>query len=283
PNTVWAGTGEAWVIRPSDVMGDGIYKSTDAGRTWKNVGLTETGRIGRVIVHPTNPGIVFACALGRATGPQPERGVYRTTDSGATWKLVLFVDADTGCSGLSMDANNPNVLLAGTWQVVMHTWAMFSGGAGSGVYLSRDGGTSWKKLENGLPKPPVGKIDVAIAPTNSRRMFALAQTADQGSLWRSDDGGASWQVVSRDRRLIGRAGYYIRLGVSTSDENEVLVANSSLHRSMDGGRTFTGAGGGCGDCHDIWIDPTNADHYVVTGDGGMGITTTHGRSFTSVV
>jgi photosystem II stability/assembly factor-like uncharacterized protein len=282
-NIVWAGTGEAWVIRPSDVMGDGIYKSTDAGKTWKNVGLVETGRIGRVIVHPTNPNVVYACALGRSTGPQQERGVYRTKDAGAHWERVLFVDPDTGCSGLSMDARDPNVLLAGTWQVVMHTWAMFSGGPGSGVFLSKDGGSTWKKLEAGLPKAPVGKIDVAIAPTNSRRMYALIQTADQGSLWRSDDAGEKWQVVSRDRTLIGRAGYYIRLGVSTGDENEVLVASSTLHRSTDGGRTFTDARGGCGDCHDIWIDPTNPDHYVVTGDGGMGITTTHGRSYTSVL
>jgi photosystem II stability/assembly factor-like uncharacterized protein len=283
PAIVWAGTGEAWVIRPSDVMGDGVYKSTDAGKTWKHMGLVETGRIGRIIVHPKNPDIVFVCALGRTTGPQEERGVYRTTDGGATWQRVLFVDRDTGCSGLAMDATNPDVLLAGTWQVVMHTWAMFSGGPGSGVYLSRDGGTTWNKLENGLPKPPVGKVDVAIAPSNPKRMYALIQTANQGSLWRSDDGGASWKVASWDRTLIGRAGYYIRLGVSPKDENEVFVMSSSPHHSTDGGLTFTTGPGGCGDCHDIWIDPTNPDHFVVTGDGGMGITTTHGKTFTSVV
>ncbi|HEY2945731.1 MAG TPA: sialidase [Vicinamibacteria bacterium] len=281
-SVVWAGTGEAWVIRPSDVMGDGIYRSDDAGKTWVHKGLTETGRIGRVIVHPTNPDVVYACALGRATGPQPERGVYRTKDRGATWQRVLFVDEDTGCSGLAMDARNPDVLLAGTWQVVMHTWGMFSGGPGSGVYLSKDGGSTWKKLEAGLPTPPVGKVDVAIAPTNSRRMYALIQTASQGSLWRSDDGGEKWQAVSWDRTLIGRAGYYIRLGVSPADENEVLVASSTLHRSTDGGRTFTDLRGGCGDCHDVWWDPANPDHFVVTGDGGMGITTTHGRGYTSV-
>jgi photosystem II stability/assembly factor-like uncharacterized protein len=282
PEIVWAGTGEAWVIRPTDVMGDGIYKSLDAGKTWKNVGLEATGRIGRVLVHPADPDIVFACALGRTNGPQPERGVFRTADGGATWERVLFVDEHTGCSGLSMDPKNPDVLIAGTWQVVMHTWAMFSGGPGSGVYRSRDGGKTWTKLEDGLPKPPVGKIDVQISPVNSRRMFALIQTADQGSLWRSDDGGERWEVVSRDRRLIGRAGYYIRLGLSTGDENELLVANSTLHKSTDGGRTFNPAQGGCGDCHDVWIDPANADHFVVTGDNSMGITTTRGRSYTSV-
>lgn len=280
--TVWAGTGEAWVIRPSDMMGDGIYKSTDAGASWKRMGLEETGRIGRIIVHPTNPNVVFACALGRATGPQQERGVYRTSDGGATWQRVLFVNADTGCSGLSMDAKNPDVLIAGTWQVVMHTWAMFSGGAGSGVYISRDGGMHWKKVEHqGLPKSPVGKVDVAMAPSNPQRVYALIQTASQGSLWRSDDGGAAWKVVSWDRTLIGRAGYYIRLGISPKDENEVFVMSSTPHRSTDGGLTFTDSRG-CGDCHDMWIDPTNPDHYVVTGDASHGITTNHGQSFTSV-
>jgi photosystem II stability/assembly factor-like uncharacterized protein len=283
PNTVWAGTGEAWVIRPPDMMGDGIYKSTDAGKTWKNVGLAETGRIGRVIVHPTDPNIVFACALGRATGPQQERGVYRTKDGGATWERVLFVDPDTGCSGLTMDAKDPNVLFAGTWQVVMHTWAMFSGGPGSGAYVSRDGGTTWKKVEAGLPKSPVGKIDVAIAPSNSKRVFALIQTANQGSLWRSDDGGETFKVVSWDRTLIGRAGYYIRLGINPKDDNEVFVMSSSPHRSTDGGATFVVGPGGCGDCHDIWLDPTNPDHFAVTGDLSVAFTTTHGKSFNSVV
>ncbi len=154
PNIVWAGTGEAWAIRDSDVMGDGIYKSTDAGAAWSHAGLDETGRIGKIIVHPTNANIVFACALGRTTGPQQERGVYRTTDGGKTWTRVLFADPNTGCSGLTMDPSNPDVLLAGMWQVEMHTWAEWSGGPGSAVYKSTDGGSTWKKLENGLPRSP---------------------------------------------------------------------------------------------------------------------------------
>jgi photosystem II stability/assembly factor-like uncharacterized protein len=283
PSIVWAGTGEAWAIRDADVMGDGIYKSTDAGKTWANVGLRETGRIGRILAHPTNPDIAFVCALGRTTGPQQERGVFRTTDSGRTWQQVLFVDANTGCSGMSIDPKDPNVLLAGTWEVVMHTWAMFSGGPGSGVYRSKDGGATWQRLTHpGLPKSPAGKIDVAIAPSNGKRMFALIQTANQGSLWRSDDGGDSWKVVSWDRRLIGRAGFYIRVEVNPQNPDEVLIANSSFHRSTDGGLTFPPGGGRCGDCHDIWIDPTNGDRWVVTDDGGLNFTRDHAKTFQNV-
>jgi photosystem II stability/assembly factor-like uncharacterized protein len=282
PQIVWAGTGEAWAIRDSDVMGDGIYKSTDAGVTWTNMGLRETGRIGRILIHPSNPEIVFACALGRATGPQQERGVYRSMDGGRTWDRVLFVDPNTGCSGLSLDAHDPNVLFAGMWDVVMHTWAMFSGGPGSSVHVTRDGGTSWTRLSDGLPKSPVGKIDVAVAPSNSSRVYALIQTPNQGSLWRSDDGGNAWKVVSWDRALIGRAGYYIRLEVNPANPDEVLVANSSFHRSTDGGLTFPLTDRGCGDCHDIWMDPRNPNRWAVTGDGGAGVTLNHGRSFSSI-
>jgi photosystem II stability/assembly factor-like uncharacterized protein len=282
PNMVWAGTGEAWAIRDADVTGDGIYLSTDAGSTWKNMGLRETGRIGRIIVHPTNPKIVYVCALGRVTGPQQERGVYRTTDGGATWQRVLFVDPGTGCSGLTLDAHDPNVLFAGMWQVEMHTWAMFSGGPSSGMYVSRDGGTTWKKVvDGGLPISPVGKIDVAIAPSNAKRVYALIQTADQGSVWRSDDGGGSWKVINWNRMLIGRAGYYIRLAVSPKDADEILVANSSFFRSKDGGRTFNLERWG-GDTHDIWYDPTNADRFALTDDAGAHITNDHGKGWTQV-
>ena len=282
PHQVWAGTGEAWAIRDADVMGDGIYLSADSGATWKNMGLKETGRIGRIIVHPTNPKIVYACALGRVTGPQQERGVFRTTDGGATWQRVLFVDPGTGCSGLSMDAHDPNVLIAGMWQVEMHTWGMFSGGPSSGIWISRDGGTTWTHVQAaGLPKSPVGKIDVAIAPTDSNRMYALIQTANQGSFWRSDDGGRTWNVTNWDRALIGRAGYYIRLAVSPKNADEVLVANSSFFRSTDGGKTFRIERWG-GDTHDIWYDPTNADRFSLTDDGGAHITNDHGKTWTQV-
>ena len=282
PGTVWAGTGEAWAVRDADVMGDGIYKSTDAGRTWTNMGLRETGRIGRIIVNPLKPDVVFVCALGRATGPQSERGVFRTTDGGRTWSRVLFVDDGTGCSGLAMDANDPDILFAGMWQVVMHTWAMFGGGPSSGLYMSRDGGATWSHLSgSGLPHSPLGKIDVAVAPTNSNRVYALIQTADQGSLWRSDDGGRSWAAANWARTLIGRAGYYVNIKVSPANPDEILVANSSFWRSTDGGKTFRDVPWG-GDTHDIWFDPTNANTFALTDDGGAHITFNNARTFTSV-
>jgi photosystem II stability/assembly factor-like uncharacterized protein len=279
PSTVWAGTGEAWVIRDSDVMGNGIYKSIDAGKTWSHMGLPESGRIGRILIHPTNPDIVFACVLGRVTGPQQERGVYRTVDGGQHWERVLFAGENVGCSGLSMDAHNPRTLIAGLWQVEMHTWGELSGGPGSGIYISHDGGSKWTRLEaHGLPHASVGKIDVAIAPTNSKRIYALMQTSDQGSVWRSDDAGEHWRTVNYQRALIGRAGYYIRLAVSTGSDNEVFVANSSFHQSLDSGENFHEVRWG-GDTHDIWVDPANPDRFVITDDAGLIITTVHGRGF----
>jgi hypothetical protein len=284
PNVVWAGTGEAWAIRDMDMMGDGIYKSTDAGETWTRMGLEHTGRIGTIVIHPKNENIVLACALGRATGPQRERGVFRSEDGGKTWQHVLFIDENTGCSGLQLSLQNPDVVLAGTWEVELKTHVMYSGGMGSGIHLSKDGGKTFTKITHpGLPKAPYGKTDVAIAPSDGKRMYALIQTGRdgvkglkseaQGSLWRSDDGGASWQNVSWDRRLIGRAGYYIRIRVAPDDPSHLLIANSTLWRSKDGGKIWVNGGGGCGDCHDIWWDttPGMSGHYIVTGDNSMGI------------
>jgi len=274
---VWAGTGEAWAIRDSDMMGNGVYRSVDAGQTWTNMGLPETGRIGRVVIHPTNPDIVYVCAAGRLTGPQQERGVFKTTDGGKTWQRSLFVNPNTGCSGLSMDAGDPNTLVAGTWEVVMHTYAMLSGGPGSGVFVTHDGGANWKRIEgHGLPHSPVGKIDVGIAAKNSKRVYALIQTADQGSVWRSDDGGENWAVVNWQRALVGRAGYYIRLAVSPANPDEVLVADSSFWLSTDGGKSFRTQPWG-GDTHDIWMDP-DGKRILVTHDGGMYMTTDHGQT-----
>jgi photosystem II stability/assembly factor-like uncharacterized protein len=278
---VWAGTGEAWVIRDADIAGDGVYKSTDAGKTWKNMGLKDVGRIGRIIVHPTNPDIVYVCAIGRVTAPQQERGVFRTADGGNSWRRVLFVDENTGCSGISMDKQDPRVLYAATWQVWMATWVMKSGGPGSGVWKTTDAGETWTRLTNGLPSQGVGKVDVAVAPSNGKRVYALMQTADQGSVWRSDDAGTTWKVWNWQRPLIGRAGYYTRIEVSPSNPDEILIASSTFFQSTDGGKTFNDRPWG-GDNHDIWWDPLNADHFGITYDAGARVTTSHGVVGTTV-
>lgn len=290
PNTVWAGTGEPWLIRPSDIIGDGVYKSTDAGKTWQHMGLEASGRIARIIVNPKDTNNVFVCATGSAQRPQQERGVYRTTDGGKTWKRTLFVNDETGCSSLSMDPSNPDTLLAGMWQIKQRTWEEVEGGPGSGVYISHNNGRSWEHLtaSNGLPKPPYGKVGVAIAPSNPQRMYALISTFDQGSLWRSDNGGKAWKAVSWDRTLTNRAGYYISIGVNPKDDNGVLILNTAPHYSRNGGLSFSGEGGdakplgpaSCGDCHDFWMDPDNPDHYVFTYDQGASIATGAGTALT---
>jgi len=292
PNVVWAGTGEPW-IRSHISVGQGIYKSTDAGKTWTLMGLEKTGRISRVVVHPKDPEIVLVAALGHAYGPQPDRGVYRTTNGGKTWERVLFTDENTGCSFLEMDPNNPSILFAGMWPIEIHTWGRESGGPGSGLFKSTDGGVTWKKLTgSGLPTRTTGKVVVAVAPTNSNRVYAMIEAGDgvpvngketdRGKLWRSDDGGETWRLVSYDRSLGGRTHYYFRMAVSPDNENETYFLTAGFAVSIDGGEnirpgTFGSSPGG--DNHDIWIDPTNANRMAVANDGGVSISTTRGRSW----
>ncbi len=304
PNIVWAGTGEAW-IRSHISVGQGIYKSTDAGKTWKLMGLEKTGRIGHLVVDPKNPDIVMACALGHAYGPQQERGVYRTTDGGAHWDRVLFTDENTGCSDLVMDPNNPRTLFAGMWPLEIHTWGRESGGPGSGLFVSRDGGATWKRITgHGLPSRMTGKWALAIARSNPNRIYALIETGDgvpmkgqetdRGKLWRSDDGGENWQLVSYDRSMGGRTHYYFRVEVSPDNENEVHFLTNPYNVSFDGGLTMRNLGGGGGgggggfasspggDNHDIWIDPTNSSRIAIANDSGVSISVTHGRSWQRV-
>ena len=291
-NVVWVGTGEG-KIRSHISVGQGVYKSTDAGETWTLTGLEKTARIPRIVVHPQDPNTVLACALGHAYGPQQERGVYRTTDGGATWTRVLFVDENTGCSDIAMDPSNPRVLFAGMWQLEIHTYGRTSGGPGSGLFVSRDGGTTWTRLKgNGLPTKPVGKVAVAIATSNPQRVYAMIETGDgipwngepteSGQLWRSDDGGRQWALISRDRNVMGRAHYYSRMAVATDDEDETYFLTASFSKSIDGGRTVDvvrrGQAPG-GDHHDIWIDPTNANRMIVAHDQGLSISQTRGRTW----
>ena len=292
PNIVWAGTGEPW-IRSHISVGQGVYKSTDAGKTWTLMGLEKTGRISRIVIDPKNPDIVLVGALGHAYGPQPERGVFRTTDGGKTWERVLFTDEKSGCAHLEMDPNNPKVLFAGMWPLEIHTWGRESGGPGSGLFKSTDGGVSWKRVTgNGLPTRTTGKVVPAIAPSNSKRVYALIETGDgvplngqetdRGKLWRSDDGGENWRLISYDRNLGGRTHYYFRMAVAPDNENETYYLTAGFGKSTNGGETATtmvaGASPG-GDNHDIWIDPTNANRIAVANDGGVSISTTRGQTW----
>jgi photosystem II stability/assembly factor-like uncharacterized protein len=293
PNTVWAGTGEAW-IRSHISVGQGIYKSTDAGKTWKVMGLEKTGRIGHLAIDPKNPQVVLACALGHAYGPQQERGVFRTTDGGKTWERVLFTDENSGCSDIAMDPNNPSIVFAGMWPLEIHTWGRESGGPGSGLFMSRDGGATWKKLTgHGLPTRTTGKFALAIARSNSNRIYALIETGDgvpykgqetdRGKLWRSDDGGENWRLVSYDRSLGGRTHYYFRVAVSPDNENETYFLTAGYSVSLDGGETTRAAAGfGAspgGDNHDIWIDPTDPNRMAVANDSGVSLSVTRGRTW----
>lgn len=296
PNVVWAGTGEAW-IRSHISVGQGIYKSTDAGKTWNLMGLEKTGRIARILIDPRNPDNVLVAAVGHAYGPQPDRGVFRTTDGGKTWEKVLFVDEKTGCSDLAMDPNNPRIVFAGMWPLEIHTWGRESGGPGSGLYKSTDGGTTWNRLTgHGLPTRTTGKFALAIARSNSNRIYALIETGDgvplngqetdRGKLWRSDDGGDNWRLVSYDRSLGGRTHYYFRLAVAPDNENETYYLTAGFAVSLDGGETTrAGAGFGSspgGDNHDMWIDPTNANRMAVANDGGVSISVTRGKTWNRI-
>ncbi|HMC56706.1 MAG TPA: hypothetical protein VKH19_16125 [Gemmatimonadaceae bacterium] len=307
PNVVWAGTGEPW-IRSHITLGNGIYKSTDAGRSWQRMGLDSTGRIARIVIDPTNADVVYVAAQGHSYGPQQQRGVFRTRDGGRTWDRVLFVDENTGAIDVVMDPANPQVLFAATWQLLLHTWGRESGGPGSGIYTSRDGGTTWRRLVgNGLPIRPFGKVGLAIAPSNPNRIYALIETGDgvpihdeptdNGELWRSDDGGNNWKVASYDRNLACRQPYYTRMAVASDNPDEAYFLCATFSRTTDGGATNreSGVGGGAaaraaqpagpplsspgGDNHDMWIDPTNASRMVVANDGGVSISTTRARTW----
>jgi photosystem II stability/assembly factor-like uncharacterized protein len=250
PNVIYAGTGEG-CIRGNAATGDGVYKSVDAGKTWKNMGLRDSRAIGKLIVDPRDPDTVFVAALGHPYGPNQERGIFRTIDGGKTWAKVLFVDENTGGIDVAFDPHNSHILFAAMWQVRRQPWTLTSGGPGSGVYRSGDAGTTWKKLDGeGLPEGPYGKIGVAVA-ANSERVYALIE-ARNGGLYRSDDGGDKWELVNPDHRLTQRAWYYMHVVADPKDPNTVYVLNVDFHRSIDGGRTFNkikvphGDNHGCG-------------------------------------
>lgn len=277
PNTIYVGTGEA-CIRSNISHGDGIYKSVDGGKTWKNTGLRDSRSIGKVIIDPENADRVFVAALGHPFGPNTERGIFRTTDGGKTWQKVLYKDENTGGIDIAFDPHNANILFASLWQARRTSWGLSSGGPGSGIYRSNDGGTTWKQLTgHGLPDPPYGRVGVAVA-ANSDRVYALIE-AHQGGLYRSDDGGEKWQLVNDDRAFQQRAWYYMHLAADPQDPDTVYILNVDFHRSTDGGHTFNKIKVPHGDNHGLWIDPKNPRRMIASNDGGATVTTDGGKSW----
>lgn len=285
-NQVWAGTGETFLIRPAHAMGDGIYKSNDAGKTWTKMGLETTGRIARIVIHPTNPDIVYVAALGHTYGPQQDKGIYRTKDGGASWEKVLFVDEGTGAADVTINPQNPAILYAGMWSVQINTWGLNSGGPGGGIYRSMDGGDSWEPMTaKGLPggeARPVGKNAVALCHSEPNVVYALFEI-ESPALYRSEDNGESWTLMSRNHTMAERASYYTRIAVAPDNKDELYFLGVRFSKSIDGGKTLVKRAPRLGgDTHDIWIDPTDGDRIMVAHDGCASITEDRGRSVQNV-
>ncbi|HKO97156.1 MAG TPA: hypothetical protein VJU86_09195 [Pyrinomonadaceae bacterium] len=269
PDVVWVGTGES-KPRNSVSFGDGVYKSTDGGKTWQHMGLRDTERISHIAIHPQNPDIVYVGALGHAFGPNENRGVYMTTDGGKTWSKTLYLDKEHGVSDLEMDSTNPNILFAGMWSFERKPWTHRSGSDKGGLYKSIDGGRTWAKLTNGLPKM-IGRIGVRSAPSNPNVVYAILE-AKEGTLYRSDDRGETFKQVSKNERIVARGFYYTRVRVDPTNENHVYAVASTLFESIDGGKTFKSITGRTHiDYHGFWQDPKNPKRIWQSNDGGVAV------------
>ena len=278
PNLVWVGTGEA-NPRNDVVTGKGVYVSPDAGASWRFMGLESAGQISQIVVHPTNPDIVYVGVLGHVWGPNPDRGIFRTVDGGKTWQKVLYVGDTTGASDLVMDPSNPMVLFAGMWEFVRYPWMLVSGGNQSGIYRSTDGGATWKKLTDGLPKAPLARIGLAIAPSNDNHVYALI-SAKRGTLWDSIDMGEHWKLVSSDIRYVYRGFYFTTLYVSPDNENHIYFLSYQMLESHDGGKSAQVIGRNVHvDHHAFWIDPKDPARMINGNDGGVYISTDSGRNW----
>src|SRR5213594_1762202 len=273
PDTVFIGTGES-CIRGNIMPGDGVYKSTDAGKTWTHVGFTNSDAISKVRIHPSNPNIVFVADFGKYGAPSDERGVFKTTDGGKTWKKVLFRDNKTGAVDVEIDRRNPNVMFAAMWEAYRVEYQMSSGGPASGLFKSTDGGDTWREITRnpGLPQGMVGKISIAISGADSNRVYALVEN-ENGGLFSSDDAGATWKLMNTGRNIRQRAFYYTHVFADPNNKDIVYALNTSAFRSVDGGKTLAQIGQGThGDHHDLWIDPDDSQHVILGNDGGGAIT-----------
>jgi photosystem II stability/assembly factor-like uncharacterized protein len=279
PNVIYVGMGES-PIRGNVSHGDGVYKSTDAGKTWKRVSLEDTRQIGRVRVHPRNPDIVYVAALGHAFGPNAQRGIFRSKDGGKTWEKVLYRDDRSGAIDLILDPTNANILYAGFWQVVRKPWTLESGGAGSGLFKSTDGGDTWTELtrNEGLPRKMIGKVGITVSPANPERVWAIVE-AEDGGVFRSDNAGKTWTKVNDERKLRQRAWYYTRIYADPSNAESVYVLNTGFYRSNDGGKTFTPISVPHGDNHDLWIAANDPARMIESNDGGANVSLNGGKTW----
>jgi photosystem II stability/assembly factor-like uncharacterized protein len=283
PNVIYAGTGEA-CIRGNVSYGDGVYRSTDGGRSWRNVGLHDTRHIGDVVVHPRDPDTVYVAALGHAFGPNEERGVFRSRDGGASWEKVLYKSANAGSTDIALDPNNPRIVFANIWEARRQPYRLDSGGVDSGLWRSFDGGDSWEEItrRRGLPEGVLGKIGVAVSPARTGRVWALVE-AEDGALFRSDDYGDTWERISEDPDLRRRAFYYMHIYADPQDPETVWVLNMPLKKSVDGGKTFQSLPIPHGDNHDLWIDPNDPQRMIEGNDGGACVTYNGGRSWSTLL
>lgn len=283
PNVVYVGMGEHAVRGVMTHHGDGVYKSTDAGKTWKKIGLEFTQHISRIIIHPKDPNVVYVAAQGALYSKSTQRGIYKSTNGGETWKNVLYVDDKTGCVELSLDMNNTRIMYAAMWEHGRLPWKVISGGPGSGLYKSTDSGESWNKIQDGLPKE-LGKMSIAVSRSNSEKVYALIESdsdKEQGGLFVSTNGGANWSLVTKDHRLIQRAWYYIELFIDPQNENTIYVLSAPALRSKDGGKTWENLYGTHGDYHDLWINPNNPKNMVIANDGGAAVSVNFGKTWST--